>query len=246
LGHFQKFVEYYLPEYVFFENVPGLQRVKSKKGPFAEFLATLARLKYNKAVGIVKALDYGVPQRRRRLVVVASRLGSICIPKPTHGDGRPNPKYSTVEDWIGDLPAIAAGQTHKTDPNHRAASLSRLNLTRIKAISPGEDRRQWPEELKLDCHSNGYKGHTDVYGRMRWDHPASGLTTRCISLSNGRFGHPDQDRAISVREAACLQTFPRDFIFKGSLNSMARQIGNAVPVILAEHFGRHFIEHFNK
>jgi len=246
LGHFQRFVEYYLPEYVFIENVPGLQRVKSKKGPFAEFLATLARLKYKKAVGIVKALDYGVPQRRRRLVAVASRLGSICIPNPTHGDGRPNPKYSTVEDWIGDLPAIAAGQTHKTDPNHRAASLSRLNLTRIKAISPGEDRRQWPEELKLDCHSNGYKGHTDVYGRMRWDHPASGLTTRCISLSNGRFGHPEQDRAISVREAACLQTFPRTFFFHGSLNSMARQIGNAVPVILAKHFGQHLNKHFKR
>ena len=85
--------------------------------------------------------------------------------------------------------------------------------------------------------------YSDVYGRMKWDSPASGLTTRCISYSNGRFGHPDQDRAISVREAACLQTFPRDFIFTGNLNSMAKQVGNAVPVLLSQRFGNNFQSH---
>ena len=82
-----------------------------------------------------------------------------------------------------------------------------------------------------------------MYGRMRWDHPATGLTTRCISLSNGRYGHPKQHRAISVREAAALQTFPDDFLFYGSLNSQAKQIGNAVPVRLAKVFGSHILNH---
>ena len=125
-----------------------------------------------------------------------------------------------------------------------------MNLQRIRALSVGESRSAWPDELKLACHTKVqdgrtevYEGHTDVYGRMKWNEPASGLTTRCISLSNGRFGHPEQDRAISVREAARLQTFPKDFIFKGSYNSMARQIGNAVPVLLAQRFGEHFNAH---
>lgn len=241
LGEFQRFVEYYLPEYVFIENVPGLQNVKSTESPFADFLKMLDGFGYKKAVKVINSLDYGVPQRRRRLVVFASRFGGIRIPNATHGPGTRNPVYSKVMDWIRGLPEIKAGETDSTDSNHRAASLSELNLERIRI-----PRQEWPDRLKLKCHSNGYKGHTDVYTRMRWDHPASGLTTRCISLSNGRFGHPDQDRAISVREAACLQAFPRTFIFHGSLNAMARQIGNAVPVVLAKHFGQHFIRHFER
>jgi DNA (cytosine-5)-methyltransferase 1 len=154
-------------------------------------------------------------------------------------------EYSKVREWISDFPPIGAGETHSTIPNHRAAGLSEINLERISVLKEGEDRMHWPEHLKLKCHSNGYGGHTDVYGRMRWDAPATGLTTRCVSLSNGRFGHPTQNRAISIREAACLQTFPRDFIFEGSLAEMARQIGNAVPVILAERFGRNFVDHLN-
>ena len=241
LGHFQRFVEYYLPEYVFIENVPGLQNVQLTESPFADFLKMLDRLGYKKAVKVIRSLDYGVPQRRRRLVVVASRFGEIGIPKATYGPKTRNPEYNKVIDWISGLPEIKAGETDSIDSNHRAASLSALNLERIQI-----PRQDWPDRLKLKCHSNGYKGHTDVYTRMKWDRPASGLTTRCISLSNGRFGHPEQDRAISVREAACLQTFPRTFFFHGSLNSMARQIGNAVPVILAKHFGQHINKHFKR
>jgi DNA (cytosine-5)-methyltransferase 1 len=121
--------------------------------------------------------------------------------------------------------------------------LSDENLQRIRVTPEGGGRESWPERLLLPCHKNDYEGHTDVYGRMRRNALASALTTRCISLSNGRFGHPVQDRAISVREAACLQTFPRSFIFEGSLNGMARQIGNAVPVVLAKRFGRMFKAH---
>lgn len=245
LNDFQRFVEFYEPELVFVENVPGMQKIRSENGPFSVFLRMLDRLSYSYVCGVIASQSYGVPQLRRRLVLIASRLGSIDFPIPTHGPQSSQP-YSTVGEWIADLPPIAAGETHPNVLNHRAAALSQKNLERIRALGEGGDRRKWPEHLKLKCHLNGYDGHTDVYGRMHWGRPASGLTTRCISLSNGRFGHPEQDRAISVREAACLQTFPRDFVFRGNLNSMARQIGNAVPVLLAEAFGRNFIDHVNQ
>lgn len=245
LSEFLRFIEHYRVDFIFMENVPGLQKIKNGYDPFEKLLITLKRLGYRYRFDVIASQLYGVPQKRRRFVLIASRLGTIDFPKPTNG---PDTKcdYSTVSEWISDLPPITAGETHPIVPNHRAAALSPLNLERIRELGEGDGREKWPEHLKLPCHSNGYTGHTDVYGRMRWNAPASGLTTRCISLSNGRFGHPEQDRAISVREAACLQTFPRDFIFKGNLHEMARQIGNAVPVLLAERFGEQFINHFNK
>lgn len=243
LQYFKQLVEIYLPELVFVENVPGVQKVNSEGGPFGEFVETLKSRDYAVAHDILASQDYGVPQMRRRLVLIASRLGPLALPPKTHGPGTAHPAYLTVREWIGDLPPIRAGEAHLTVPNHRAMTLSPQNLKRIRAIPEGGDRRSWPEHLRLRCHSEGYNGHTDVYGRMRWDAPASGLTTRCISLSNGRFGHPEQDRAISVREAACLQTFPRNFLFYGSLAAMARQVGNAVPVEMAKVFGEAFVRH---
>lgn len=245
LNEFQRFVEYYEPEYVFVENVPGMQKIKNEKSPFTDFITALKLKGYSVSYAVKAAQNYGVPQYRRRLVLIASRLGYIDLPGETHGEGENKEKYATVWDYISDLPSIRAGEEHPEIPNHRAANLSELNLKRIKAMPPGGSRKDWPDELKLDCHAENYSGHTDVYGRMKWNAPASGLTTRCISLSNGRFGHPDQDRAISAREAACLQTFPMDFVFHGNLGSVARQIGNAVPVKLAEVFGQHIINHYN-
>lgn len=244
LYEFASFVEYYLPELIFLENVPGIQNVDATIGPFGDFVSFLKYLGYWLAFDVIESKNYGVPQQRRRLILVASRLGPISFPLETHGPGRESPLYSTVWDWISRFPPIAAGQTHPIVPNHRAARLSERNLIRIRATPPGGGRLDWPEELMLECHLGEYAGHTDVYGRMHRDRPASGLTTRCISLSNGRFGHPEQDRAISVREAASIQTFADDFKFFGSLNSMARQIGNAVPVSLARVFGRMFLNHF--
>ncbi|MFA5066058.1 MAG: DNA cytosine methyltransferase [Dehalococcoidia bacterium] len=242
LNEFLRFVKFYEVEFIFIENVPGLQRIDNGDGPFRMLISTLDKLRYKYKFEVIASQSYGVPQMRRRLVLIASRLGDIDFPKQTHGPSYCS-KYSTVRDWIADLPPIHAGETHPIVPNHRAAALSPINLKRIQSVKVGEDRRSWPEPLTLNCHANGYPGHTDVYGRMRWDAPATGLTTRCISLSNGRFGHPEQNRAISVREAARLQTFPNSFIFTGSLNAMARQIGNAVPVLLAERFGRNFVQH---
>ena len=242
LSYFGSMVEEHRPEYVFVENVPGIQRV-SGNSTLTRFKKRLEALGYWSSVGIVESQNYGVPQRRRRLVLLASRLGNIELPAATHGPEQNKP-FSTVREWISHFPPLEAGQTHPEIPNHRAASLSPLNLKRVKATPPEGSRADWPDDLRLDCHTKkGYSGHTDVYGRMRWDGPATGLTTRCISLSNGRYGHPEQDRAISVREAAALQTFPEDFRFLGSLGSQARQIGNAVPVLLAQAFGSHVLAH---
>jgi DNA (cytosine-5)-methyltransferase 1 len=245
LLEFVRFVKYFKPTYIFVENVPGLQSPSSGSGPFPLFVEKVTRLGYKLDIRIVESCAYGVPQRRRRLIIFGALRSSISIPDATHGPGSAT-GYSVVWDWIGNLPAIRAGETHPTVPNHRAASLSPKNLVRIRATPEGGGREHWPADLRLKCHDNEYRGHTDVYGRMRRNMLASALTTRCISLSNGRFGHPTQDRAISVREAACLQTFPPNFTFAGSLNSMARQIGNAVPVVLAKTLGDAFRKHYRR
>ena len=244
LGEFHRFILAYLPEYIFVENVPGLQSINEHDGPFAGFKRLLGRLDYFFDHKIVMAYHYGVPQRRRRLVLLASRLGPIEIPPATHGPGTANPALPTVWECISDLPPIEAGEIHPTVANHRAARLSDLNLMRIASTPVGGDRRDWPRYLRLSCH-NRHSGHTDVYGRMVKNKPSAALTTRCISLSNGRFGHPIQNRAISVREAACIQTFPMEFAFCGGLNSMARQVGNAVPVAMAKVFGSHVLYHYS-
>ena len=242
LAHFGDLVEVCLPDLVFVENVPGLQRLDRDSQPFGGFLSRMNAAGYKVDYRAVRLAKYGIPQSRRRLMLVASRHGPIRLPDETHGPGTSNERYDTVRDWISHLPPIRAGEQHDEVTNHRAAGLSAINVERLKATPEGGGHGDWPDHLKLDCHK-GFDGYSDVYGRMSWDLPASGLTTKCISYSNGRFGHPEQDRAISVREAACLQTFPEDFVFEGSMGSMARQIGNAVPVRLAQVLGRGFTEH---
>ena len=241
LSEFGRFVRDWLPEYVFIENVPGMQKIKGQKGPLPAFEALLKKLGYTYDIKVLPALWFGVPQTRERLVLLASRDHAIALPAATHGPGKL--PFTTVKDWIGNLAPLAAGGVDPVDPRHRAAELSEVNLARIAATNEGGGRESWPDHLLLDCHRN-HKGHTDVYGRLSWDKPAAGLTTRCISYSNGRFGHPEQNRAISVREAACLQTFPTDFVFQGNLNSKARQIGNAVPPSMARSIGLTIQSHF--
>lgn len=240
LGEVVRFVEGLRPEFILIENVPAIrQQHRSSGGPLEAFLTRIGELGYAHAVETVQVADYGVPQNRPRLVVLASRIGPISLPPATHGPGL-QPR-ATVRDAIGHLPPLEAGGTDRSVPNHRAAGLSETNLRRLRATPPGADRRSWSEDLRLPCHRD-VDGYTDVYGRMAWDRPAPALTTRCISVSNGRYGHPCQDRAISVREAAALQSFPDDFVFLGSMDAMARQIGNAVPPRLATHLARAFVE----
>lgn len=243
LDELHRFIRRFRPEYIFLENVPGLQNVTTDNGPLGRFIKLLEQLDYRFVVSLLRSQDYGVPQYRKRLVVIASLIDDLTMPCTTHGNKAETKPYESVWNWIKDLPPIMAGESHPQFKNHRAADLSSTNLERIKATPEGGGRLDWPKHLRLDCH-NDYSGHTDVYGRLHKLRPAAALTTRCISLSNGRYGHPTQNRAISVREAARLQTFPDDFEFSGSLNSMAVQIGNAVPARLAETFGNHFQAHF--
>lgn len=231
------------PDYVLIENVPGLKSQRAPAGTFNRFCKALRTLGFQVASGVVDCQAYGVPQRRRRLVIVASRHGRVLLPDPTHGSGVGLLPVSTVGDWIADLPPIAAGEVHSSVANHLASALTEINLRRIRATPKGGGRADWPVDLKLACH-NEHAGHSDVYGRMSADAPAPVLTTKCTSLSNGRYGHPTQDRPISVREAACLQTFPRDFVFIGGIKSATRQVGNAVPVLLAQRLGEAFVDHW--
>lgn len=243
LLEFLRFVKRCKPDIVFVENVPGIQNVSPDSEPLSGFIRGLEDAGFAKpSYDSVPLKRYGVPQGRRRFLLLASRHGAVDLPPATHGPGTAKPEFATVRQWIGDLPEISAGETDPEVPDHQAASLSALNLKRIRATPEGGGNLNWPENLRLPCHRKA-TGYSDVYGRMSWDQPASGLTTRCISYSNGRFGHPQQDRAISVREAACLQTFPMDFRFSGNLNSKARQIGNAVPVRLTTVVGRHVAQH---
>jgi DNA (cytosine-5)-methyltransferase 1 len=230
LLEFLRFVLDLKPHFVVVENVPGLQNVDADAGPFKQFVDALRAAHYEVDFDVVKASSYGVPQTRRRLVLIASRVGKVRLPPPTHGSSLL--PVSTVADWIRGLPELEAGEVDPIDNAHASMMLSDLNLERIRATTEGAGRESWPERLHLAAHK-GHAGHSDVYGRLAWNKPASGLTTRCISYSNGRFGHPEQDRALSAREAALLQTFPKSFQISGSLASKAKQIGNAVPPLLA-------------
>jgi DNA (cytosine-5)-methyltransferase 1 len=235
------FIKELRPSYVFLENVPGLKTANTNAGTFSRFCKSLREQGYELTSSVVDCQSYGVPQRRRRLILLASLTGVVQIPSPTHGAGTPN-DLSTVWEWIGDLPALEAGGSHPQIPNHLASALSDLNLRRLQATPVRGGRNDWPDDLKLACHKD-HSGHCDVYGRMDPDGQAPVLTTKCTSISNGRFGHPFQDRPISVREAACLQTFPRSFVFNGGIKSATRQVGNAVPVLVAQRMGEAFVVH---
>ncbi len=236
LSEFGRLVEEFLPGFVFIENVPGIARVKGYS-TFLRFLNMLLHNHYVYCYDVIDAKFYGVPQNRRRLVLLASRLKQPAIPKYKFGtELRP---FKTVRQAIAHYPAITSGESHPDVPNHVASLLSKINIERLQATPhDGGDRRAWPSHLRLNCHSGNYNGHTDVYGRMYWDKPSPALTGRCNSVSNGRYGHPEQDRAITLREAAALQTFPDGYIFHGSVTHVAKQIGNAVPVRLAETIGK--------
>lgn len=241
LSHFGRLVGEFLPGFVIIENVPGIVRIPGNS-TYRRFIRHLGKLGYNLAGGALDAKSFGVPQTRRRWVVIASRLGKPRLPEPVHGPG--HKPFVTVRDAIAHYPALQAGEESAVVPNHRAAKVEAKNLRRLRATAPdGGSRTQWPADLVLKCHSDDYDGHSDVYGRMRWDAPAPTLTCKCYSISNGRYGHPEQDRAISLREAARLQSFDDDFVFYGgSQAEIGAQIGNAVPVRLAEYLGRSIAE----
>jgi DNA (cytosine-5)-methyltransferase 1 len=237
LSSFARIIEDILPDALIVENVPGLRGNRGDR-VWRRFTRRVEDLGYAIRSAVVDAKNYGVPQHRNRLVLLAGRGFEIKIPDPTHGDSGSGVKnHETVRGAIGSYPSISAGQNCLTVPNHRACALSSLNLTRIGLVPHnGGSRSTLPDAYVLKCH-RGRKGHTDTYGRMAWDAPSPTLTCRCTSLSNGRFGHPEQNRAISVREAAALQTFRDDYIFPDATTPTSKWIGNAVPVKMAYALG---------
>ena len=223
------------------ENVPQLR----ERAVFDRFLAILDEAEYSITYAVVRCADYGVPQTRRRLVLLASRSGPIDLEPPTHGDGR----YATARETIGHLEPIGAGGASTDDPLHVASGLSARNMERIQHSKPGGTWRDWNVDLRADCHlKDSGRTFPGVYGRMRWDKPAPTITTQFNGYGNGRFGHPQQDRAISLREGALLQTFPAEYSFVPDgapvrIAQLARLIGNAVPVRLGEAIGRSIVAH---
>jgi DNA (cytosine-5)-methyltransferase 1 len=240
LRHVERLVRELRPDFLFIENVPGLQNVPGFSA-FRRLRRTLRSLRYKIRFGVIDAAWHGVPQHRMRLVLTASFHSEAPWVGQLHGDKPGLAPYVTVRQAISKFPPIMAGEKHPTVPNHIAARLAGHNLERMKATpSDGGSRTDWSANLVLECHRN-HDGHPDVYGRLRWDAPAPTLTTKCTSISNGRYGHPEQNRAISAREAAALQSFDDTYMFYGGLREITRQIGNAVPPLLAERFAAEFV-----
>lgn len=242
LYQFARLVEEVQPHIVSMENVPELEKEKV----FEDFVVTLKKQKYYVTYKVVDAADYGVPQRRKRLLLLASKKKEIIFIEPTHK------QPVTVREAIGDLPSIRAGECNNTDRLHITSSLSDINLKRIQHSIPGGSWKDWPENLMLECHKKK-KGqtYTSVYGRMSWDDVAPTITTQFTGYGTGRFGHPEQDRALTLREGAMIQTFPRDYSFlplnkELIIKDISRQIGNAVPPRLGEIIGLSIIKHYEK
>lgn len=240
LAHYGRLVKDIQPEIVTMENVPQM----IKESVFSDFVSLLESLNYKVNWHIVNAPDYGVPQSRKRLVLIASRLVEIDIIPPIYDIEN----YPTVRDYIGELPSINSGEHSKYDPLHKSVKLSDVNMERIKQSKPGGTWRDWDESIILACHKKATgKSYTSVYGRMEWDKPAPTITTKFYGYGNGRFGHPEQNRAITFREGASLQTFPVDYKFIDDEHFMSTKelgilIGNAVPVKLAEAIGSSIIQ----
>lgn len=241
LETFGRLVKKVQPDIVTMENVPQIL----EHSVFENFLANLKG--YAVEWSVVEAVRIGIPQTRKRLVLIASKLGSegLTLPKDEH-------RVKTVRDAIGRLQPIKAGESDPMDRLHSASRLTAINLERIRHSKPGGTWRDWPESLQAACHRKASGAtYPSVYGRMSWDSASPTITTQCFGYGNGRFGHPDQDRAISLREAAILQTFPPGYKFVRPdepvrFSVLGRLIGNAVPVRLGELVGQLVVSHASR
>ena len=261
LNDFGRLIEEVKPEIVAFENVTPIR----KEDIFTDFLGKLASLNYFVFQVRVYCPDYGIPQKRRRLVLLASTLGDISLLPKTHlraasgcageisllqaEDYETLKPCPTVREIIGNLPPIAAGEVSDADLLHRARKFEAKNQARIKQSKPGGTWKDWDVHLRAPCHQKpSGETYTSVYGRMEWDVPAPTITTQFHNFGSGRFGHPEQDRALSIREGALLQTFPKhyEFLEPGApmrMTQLGIHIGNAVPVRLATVIGQSIQKH---
>ena len=230
-----RLVEETLPHAVMMENVPGLTQRGSKL--FTPMIEKLQNLGYLVEFDILQVADYGVPQFRKRLVLLAGLGFRISLPAPTHSrSGNTLPKWRTVREAIGDLPPpLSMSEAKKqgafpTQDWHVVRDLAPQNKARLLVTKPGKSWKDIPEELRPLCHRGGYDGFSNVYGRMEWEDVSPTITGGCTTLSKGRFGHPEENRTISVREAARLQTFPDEYVFDTSfMEPVCKIIGNALP-----------------
>lgn len=233
IDEFSRIVTDILPPTILLENVPRLFTYCR----YSNFKNELKKKGYHISDKIINIAEYGVPQRRYRLVMLASRLGPIDLPTPQGTS-------ATVRDYIANLPIPAKSK----DPLHNIRENRSDKIKKLISLIPknGGSRSELPEEFVLECHKRT-TGFKDVYGRMRWDNVAPTITTGCINPSKGRFLHPDQDRAISLREAALLQTFPPTYKFDLSQGkfAVAEIIGNALPPLFAQAQGMAVIKHIN-
>ncbi len=241
LNSFASYIENIQPDIVSMENVPGL----CKFDIFKNFCNKLKSNNYYINWQIVDCVKYGLPQKRKRLVLLASKYAPINLLPP-------NGQIKTVRDVLDGLPPLSCGQSDKKDLLHRCAGLTSINLERIKHSKPGGTWRDWPENLLTNCHKkDSGRDFTSVYGRMKWDEPSPTITTQFFYIGAGRYGHPEQDRAISLREGALLQTFPKTYKFFEHSENMAiatisRHIGNAVPVDLGKIIGLSIQKHLDE
>ena len=239
---FARIVEECPPDFILVENVPGINNACGKE-IYEAFLSVLKKHGFLLMADLLDAKHFGVPQTRKRFILLAAKQGSISLPIP---QTEPH-QLATVRECIEKYPEIADGEESKVYPNHVARKLQPHHRRIVKAVpKDGGSRRDVTDtSILLKCHQEKPNAHTDVFGRMAWDAPGPTLTCRCTDIYSGRFTHPQQDRGISLREAAALQTFGDDYKFFGtSISGISRQIGNAVPVKLAEQLGQSIINSF--
>ena len=244
LLEFGRLVKEVQPDIVSMENVPKIEDTKV----FEEFFKILKENGYSIDYKVVYCPDYGIPQNRRRFLLLAAKSGDIKLLNKTHN----KENYVTVRETIGNLPAVKSGEIYPTDILHQTAKLSDINLKRIRMSKPGGSWKDWPKELRCKCHQKeSGQTYTSVYGRMEWDKIAPTMTTQFYCYGTGRYGHPEQDRALTLREGALIQTFPIDYQFVEpnkpfALKDIAREIGNAVPVKLGEVIGNSILNFIKK
>ncbi len=244
LLEFARLVEEVQPDIVSMENVPKIEHTHV----FEKFLETLHKCGYKEDYKVVYCPDYGIPQNRRRFVLLAAKNGEIKLLEKTHSKDN----YVTVRETIGHLPKVKSGEICPTDVLHQTARLSNKNLERIRMSKPGGSWKDWPKELRCKCHQkDSGQTYTSVYGRMEWDKIAPTMTTQFYCYGTGRYGHPEQDRALTLREGALIQTFPIGYQFtkpgkEFALKDVAKEIGNAVPVKLGKIIGESILNFYKK
>ena len=244
LHSFSRLIKEIEPDIVSMENVPQIE----KQVIFSDFIRNLKELNYHMSWQFVYCPDYGIPQTRTRLVLLASKLGNIQLISKTHTPSQ----YRTVEKTIRNLEPIKDGETSIKDPLHKACKLTAINKKRIHQSKPGGTWRDWDKELLTLCHKKpSGKSYVSVYSRMEQDKPAPTITTQFYNFGTGRFGHPEQHRALSLREGALLQTFPKYYKFIDpelpfSIKCLGKHIGNAVPVRLGKIIGKSIMKHLEE